>query len=304
MKVILSGGTGFIGRALCKRLLQDQHEVVLLTRNPGAVTSSLSDKLRFRLWDAQTLGPWRESIEGADAVVNLAGEPVTAKRWTQAQKERIMASRVQATRAMVGAIAKADRKPLVLVNASAVGYYGHVMEETVTEEAAKGKGFLADVCEAWEGEARKAESFGVRVVLLRTGVVLGEQGGVLEKIIPPFRYFVGGPAGSGKQWFPWIHLEDVTGSIVFALHDRNLRGPVNVTSPNPVRMKAFCEQLGAVMHRPAWIPVPAMVLRILYGEMADVLLGGQRAIPQKLKAAGHPFRYPDLAAALLTMIKE
>lgn len=300
MKIILSGGTGYIGHVLLSKLLQEGHQVILFSRRsrvPSYIPSSRS--LEIITWDAKNLGPWAAKMEEADAVINLVGESIVAKRWTSQQKEILVNSRLDSTKILVDAMRPAKKKPSVFINASAVGYYGDVSAGDVAETHQKGIGFLADLCAQWEGEAHAAKTLGVRVVMIRTGIVLSRDGGALQKMIPPFQMFMGGPLGNGKQWFPWVHLEDEIGAILFALTHSNLSGPVNVVSPNPVTMNQFCQELGKAMHRPSWAPVPAFMLRLLLGEMADeMLLTGQRAIPQKLLQAGYSFKYSTLPYAL------
>lgn len=298
VKVIVAGGTGFIGRALVRALLNAGHEIVLLTRRPLEAAQQASGTVQIQLWDAHRPGPWESQLEGADAIINLAGEPIAAKRWTKAQKAKIVSSRVQLTELLVRAIAKAQLRPRILINASAVGYYGPVAAGTVTEEHPSGHDFLAETCVRWEAAAWKAEEFGLRAVCLRTGVVLGEEGGALAKMLPPFQLFMGGPLGSGRQPFPWIHRDDVVGIILFALEHQTVSGPVNVTAPQVVTMKEFCQGLGKILKRPSWLPVPAWVLRLSLGELAAMLLTGQRAVPQKIQAAGYSFQYPKLETAL------
>ncbi len=298
MKIILTGGTGFIGGAVLKELLEAGHSVSLLSRSERRSHSAAQKNLRTFAWDGKNQGIWSSEVNGADAVINLAGEPIAQKRWTPAQKAVMLNSRIDAARAIVAAIEKADKKPAVLVNASAVGFYGNVDSDDVPESYPKGTGYLADTCAQWETEAREAEKLGVRVVLTRMGVVIDLGGGALEKFIPPFRFFFGGPLGSGKQWFPWVHREDAAGAILFALSHPNVFGPVNVAAPDPVTMRQFCDALGMAMRRPSWATVPAFALRILLGEMAEMLIGGQCAIPKKLLDAGYKFRYPNLPEAL------
>ena len=208
MNIILAGGTGLIGKELLNQLIEKKHTVTLLKRNSKDI-SSPSPFMRVEIWDGKNLGNWVTAFDDADAVINLSGEPIAAKRWTSSQKEKILSSRIDSTRAIVSAIKESKKKPTVLVNASAVGYYGNVESGDVTELHEKGKGFLADVCARWEDEALQAEQLGVRVALLRTGIVLGKDEGALKKMLPPFQFFVGGPLGSGKQWFPWIHVEEI-----------------------------------------------------------------------------------------------
>jgi uncharacterized protein (TIGR01777 family) len=273
--------------------------MILLSREEQPSTDSA---IRFCRWDARTLGAWTEELEASGAVINLAGAAIADKRWGEKQKEILRDSRIHATRAIVQAIERAKNKPKVLINASALGYYGDVPEGDVTETSPKGRGFLAELCDQWEKEARVAEKSGVRTVLLRTGIVLGKGGGALSKMIPPFQFFTGGPLGSGRQWVSWIHREDVVGTILFALENDAISGPVNVTAPNPRTMRDFCRDVGKVLNRPSWLPVPAFVLKLMLGEMSEVLLGGQRAIPQKLLAHHYSFRFSDLSAALMDIL--
>jgi hypothetical protein len=249
-------------------------------------------------WDGASDGPLLQAINGADGIINLAGEPIAAKRWTAAQKQKIRSSRLESTRALVSAISKADTKPKFLINGSAVGYYGPRGDEFVTEETPPGTDYLSRVCVEWEAEASKAESSGVRVVCLRTGIVLGKGGGALAKMVPPFKFFAGGPLGSGNQWMPWIQMEDEVGLILFSMENVNASGAMNATAPNPVTMREFCKTLGKVLHRPCWAPVPAFALKLLLGQMADMLLTGQRAVPERAQKLGYKFRYPNLYEAL------
>ncbi len=305
MKVVITGGTGFIGRALTASLLKDGHEVVILTRSSSPRVPSGA---RAATWPAGgssvEMAPGWEgaldgALDGAKAVVNLAGESIAAGRWTPEQKERIRRSRVEGTRALVEALSRAGRKPDVLISGSAVGYYGPRGDEDLTEAGGPGRDFLSQVCQAWEAEARRAEDLGMRVVLIRTGLVLGRQGGALPKMLLPFRFFAGGPVGSGRQWISWIHLDDLVGLIRFAIDNEQARGPVNGTAPNPATNRAFSEMIGKVMGRPSWLPVPGIVLRLALGEMAEaLLLNGQRALPARALELGYRFRYPDLEPAL------
>jgi hypothetical protein len=298
MKVVLTGATGFIGRKVLETLASAGHTVVALTRTPSSINTAKWNTVRAVQWDAVRVDDWISEIDGADAVVNLAGEPIAAKRWRNRQRHRIMFSRVDATRAIVHAIQHAKKKPSVLLNGSAVGYYGDVPEGDVTESHKKGEGFLSNVCEKWEEAALLAQSHGVRVVLLRTGVVLGDDGGALQRLTLPFKFFVGGWLGTGKQWFPWIHRDDVVNVILHAINDSRVTGPVNVVAPEPVTMKEFCAAVGKALHRPSWAPVPAFILRIALGELSSMLLTGQRAIPAKLAASGFRFKFPTVDGAL------
>jgi uncharacterized protein (TIGR01777 family) len=248
-------------------------------------------------WDPSSGKAPTQAIDGADGIVNLAGEPIAGKRWTQKQKETIRSSRIMATRAVINAAAEAKPRPKFLLNGSAVGHYGPRGDEIVTEEIGPGNDFLSRICIEWEQEAKRAESLGLRVAIVRTGIVLGK-GGALAKMAPPFKFFAGGPLGTGKQWMPWIHIEDEIGLILFLVDHGEAAGPFNATAPNPVTMKEFCSTLGRVLGRPSWAPVPAFALKILLGEMAGMLLTGQRAVPQRAQRMGYKFRYPNLYEAL------
>lgn len=294
MRLVIAGGTGFIGSALCARLSERGDSLTLLSRSPRPAAASAD----WVQWDPSSARNLKEIVEGADGVINLAGEPIAARRWTPAQKERIRQSRIASTRALVGAIAETRSPPKFLINASAVGYYGARGGEPITEEAPPGADFLARVCVEWEGEAKKAEEHGVRVACVRTGIVLGRGGGALAKMVPPFKLFVGGPLGDGRQWVPWIQIEDEIGLILFLIEHEAASGPFNATAPNPVTMKEFARALGRALKRPSWAPVPAFALRLLLGEMAEMLLGGQRALPARAQALGYTFRYPTIHEAL------
>ena len=301
MRIVLAGGTGFIGRALRAKLLSAGHEVIALTRQ-SSVGETKGET--FVAWDGRTAGEWATHFDGADAVINLSGENIAAKRWTPSRKQKILSSRVDATRAIVEAIKRARKKPAVLISASAVGYYGDASDLELTEASAKGEGFLAEICEQWESEAHKAGPLGVRVILARLGPVLGEKGGMLSKMIPPFRFFVGAPLGTGRQWIPWVHRDDVTGIFLFMLEHRELSGPVDVTGPVPMTLSEFCSILARVLNRPCWCPVPGFVLRLLVGERAELVLTSQRVLPQKLLEAGYEFQHVSLRSAFESILKK
>jgi uncharacterized protein len=298
LKIAISGGTGFIGKALIEQLAENNHQIVLLTRNPENVDDTLKNKISIIHWDGKSANSWVNSIEGADAIINLAGEPITIKRWNDATKHLILNSRLDSTKAIVRALATISKKPQVLLNASAAGYYGDIPRGDADESQKRGNSFLAETCERWENQARLAESSGVRVAMLRYGIVLEKDGGALAKMMLPFKIFAGGPPGSGKQWVSWIHREDAIRAIVFALENPNISGPINVASPEPVSMRDFCSTLAKALGRHSWAPVPDFVLKTMLGEMSEMLLTGQRAIPKKLQESGFKFKYPDLRQAL------
>jgi len=300
MKVVVAGGTGFIGTAVVGRLAREGHDIVVLSRNPGR--APLAPGVRGVDWDGATPGAWASHVADAGAVVNLAGASIGERRWTPQRKREILESRVQATRALIDAMARGGNAPRVFISASAVGYYGPVDSGDVTEDHLPGFGFLADVCVRWEQEALAAAELGARVVLLRTGVVLGRGGGALPRMMLPFRLFAGGPVGSGEQAFPWVHRDDVAGVVAFALSRADVSGPINLAAPESVDMRAFCAALGRALSRPSWLPVPSFALRAALGEMAGMILTGQRVIPARLTALGYEFRYPTLAAALASVV--
>lgn len=303
MDVVVAGATGLIGCALCGLLDEGGHAVTALVRNPGGAAGRLSSGVRVMSWQHGTVGPWCDAVASADAVVNLAGEPIAGRRWSAEQKRRLRASRLDTTRALVRAIGSRPRPGGTLVNASAVGYYGDGGDVVLTEEALPGTGFLALLCRDWEAEARAAQQHGTRVILLRTGHVLARGGGMLAKLSVPFRWFLGGPLGSGRQWMPWIHVADAVRMIAWAIETETASGPINVCAPEPVRMSEFARQLGAVMGRPAALRVPAFALRLAMGELAGALLGGQRAVPAFATRLGFRWQHPALEPALRAALR-
>jgi TIGR01777 family protein len=303
MRVIIAGGSGFIGRRLIIELLQDRHEIILLSRRPENVRKTFP-AVRVEYWDTKTGSVLTNIIDGAGAVINLTGESIAAKRWSSIQKQKILSSRIDSTRAIVNALEHTPHRPSVLLNASAVGYYAHVPEGEVTETYPKGNGFLPDVCNQSEMEAQKAQEFGVRVVLLRTGIVLDKSEGALHKLLLPFRMFIGGPLGNGRRWFPWIHVQDEVNAILYAMEHERIDGPLNLAAPQSIRMIEFCNVLGSVLHRPSWLPVPGFALRLILGEMAEPLLfQGQKIIPKKLLEADFKFQFPNLENALQDILR-
>ena len=300
MKIVGAGLSGLIGREVKGRLLQ-RHELVLL-RHQGPATSLPQTTTRQLLWDPPHLGDWARELEGADAVINLAGEPIADKRWTETQKAALETSRIQTTKALVDAISRCKAKPKVFLSASAIGYYGQRDGGALDENADPGSGFLAEMCERWEAEAARAESLGVRTVRLRTGIVLARHAGALVKMAPPFHLFIGGPLGSGTQVMSWIHLEDEVNAILKALKDPAIRGPVNLTAPGAVTMNEFAQTMGRILKKPSFFRVPPMALKVLLGEMSEMLLTGQNVYPKKLLEAGFKFKYPSLQPALESLL--
>jgi uncharacterized protein (TIGR01777 family) len=296
MRIVIAGGTGFLGQPLADALVAERHDVVVLTRGSAAARAGV----RNVPWSPDgRSGAFAPEIDGADAVVNLAGESIAGARWTDEHKRKILDSRLQATSSLVEAITRANNPPAVLVSGSAVGYYGPLGDEVVAEDAPPGSDFLAGVCVKWEAEAQRAASARTRVVCIRTGLVLEKDGGALPQMLLPFKLFAGGPVGSGRQYWPWIHREDWIGLMRWAIAKDTVSGPLNATAPAPVTNREFATALGRALHRPARMPAPAFALRLLVGEMADaLLLSGQRAIPAKALHQWYTFRYETLDNAL------
>jgi uncharacterized protein len=301
MKVAVTGGTGFIGSRLVERLQAEGHQVLLLVRNAQKAQQRFP-KAEIVSYIPKVSGPWQQAISGCDGVVNLAGEPI-ANRWTENSKQEILESRQLGTQKIVEAIAQANPKPSVLVNSSAVGYYGTSETAVFNETSSPGKDFLAEVCQAWEAEAEKVKASSTRLAILRTGIVLGPGGGVLARMMFPFQLFAGGPLGSGNQWVSWVHREDLINLILKALTDPSMAGVFNATAPNPVRMSELCQILGQIINRPSWLPVPDFALALLLGEAAQVVLEGQQVQPQNTLSKGFEFQYPTLQAALKQILQ-
>jgi uncharacterized protein len=319
MRVFITGGSGYLGQAISQALLARGDEVRVLSRDPARVRARLPAAVEIVEGDPTVAGPWQSQASGCDAVINLAGEPLGGQRWDARFRQIAMDSRVDATRFLVEAIASAVRRPRVLVSASGVDAYAFDAdlpleddEDEVDESAPRGSSFLARLCRDWEEEALAAEAHGVRVVLMRTGVVVGGTGGPIERWARAFRFFAGGKLGSGRQWMSWVHLDDVVGAYLFALDADGgaaggyreppkavLSGPVNLVAPGKLRNREFARRLGRALHRPALIPTPAPALRLALGDFAEYLLHGRPAVPRALLSAGYVFRHPDLAPELL-----
>lgn len=301
MKVAIAGATGFVGSRLVERLHAEGHQVLVLTRNLNAAQNVFPNSARPNLeiiaYTPTESGSWQQAIASCDGVVNLAGEAIADGRWTPERKQEILNSRKLGTQKIVEAIAKANPKPSVLVNASAIGYYGTSETATFEETSPPGDDFLAQVCQAWEAEARKVTDTGTRLVILRIGIVLG-MGGAIAKMIAPFKLYAGGPIGTGRQWFSWIYRDDLVNLILQALTRPEIEGVLNATAPNPVRMAEFCHTLGQVLNRPSWLPVPSFALEALLGDGAMVVLKGQQVLPKRTLAKGFEYQYPEVKQAL------
>lgn len=313
MRVIITGGSGLIGRELVASLAADGHEVVVLSRNPASL-ANLPSRAQAVAWDGRTAQGWGHLADGADAIVNLAGENIAGAddvfgivlrgRWTPERKRAILQSRLDAGRAVMEAIQAASRKPAVLVQSSAVGYYGDCGDAELPEDAPAGRDFFSQICVEWEKSTQAAEALGVRRVVARTAVVLSTQGGLLPVIRFPYSLFAGGPLGSGRQWFPWIHIEDEVGALRFLMESASAQGAYNLAAPNALTNDQFGRVLGRVMGRPHLIPAPAFALRLALGEIADKLvLASQRQVPRRLLQAGYRFRYPEAETALRDLVR-
>jgi uncharacterized protein len=293
MHILLTGGTGLIGRALCRHWLAQGHQLTVWSRSPQRVSSLCGTAVRG-IGRLEELGE-----EPLDAVINLAGAPIADRPWTRKRKTLLWASRIGLTEQLLAWLGQRGQKPQLLLSGSAVGWYGNGGERELLEDNPQvTDDFAAQLCGAWEETAQRAEAMGIRVVLVRTGLVLARKGGMLKRLLLPFKLGLGGPLGDGRQWMPWIHLDDQIGLIDFLLHQQQAAGPYNACAPAPVRNAEFAQALGRVLHRPAILPAPAFVLRATLGELSELLLGGQRALPARLEAAGFRFRFTDLDAAL------
>ena len=302
MKIFITGGTGFVGRHLVSRFIGEGHTVTVLSRSEKG-SGRLPGGTSIVLGDPTEAGAWQDSVKGQDCIINLAGTSLFS-RWTPEAKKLIRESRISTTRNIVDAIEPSEGKDVALFSTSAVGYYGFHGDEELEEESPPGDDFLARVAVEWENEALRAEERGTRVVITRFGIVLGEKGGALGQMISIFRKYLGGPLGSGKQWFSWIHMGDLVGAFIFLMAHREISGPVNLTSPTPIRNEELAKVLGKVMHRPSFLPAPGFVLKLLLGEFGSVLLEGQRVIPRKLLDSGYAFIYPEIEGALQSLITD
>jgi uncharacterized protein (TIGR01777 family) len=306
MRIIIAGGTGFIGSALARSFAADSHEVIVLSRNPQTARD-LPAGVRAVGWDAKTANGWGDLADGADAIINLAGESLKGigflpSRWTKKRKQIILQSRIDAGAAMVEAVQAARRKPGMLLQSSAVGYYGPGGDEGLTEQSPPGSDFLSDVCIAWEGSTHAVEAIGVRRVVCRTGLVLSSGGGAFPFLALPFRLFAGNTFGSGQQYYPWIHFDDTIAALRYIVESPQAKGAFNISAPQPVTNRDFARTLGRVMRRPVWLPAPRFALQAALGELSTVVLDGQRAVPAALLNLGFEFKYADLEQALRDLL--
>ena len=304
MLAIITGGTGFIGAGLSRRLLEKGYDVALLTRRPDAGDKGEDPRIRYLKWDGRTADGWGTYADGAHAIVNLAGANIAGRRWTEGYKEIILQSRLAAGAAVVDAVTSAKKKPAVVVQASAVGYYGSRGDDDLDEVSPAGDGFLADVARKWEVSTGAVEEMGVRRVVIRSGLVLDTDGGAFPRLIRPFKFFVGGPLGSGRQWFPWIHYADEISAIAFLLGNPEASGAYNLCAPEVIRNRDFSRAVGRSLRRPWWWPIPAFALRAHFGDMADaLLLASAKVHPERLLTAGFKFEFPTASGALRRLLE-
>ncbi|WP_337864855.1 TIGR01777 family oxidoreductase [Ignavibacterium sp.] len=301
-KIIITGATGLIGRKLSQKLSEAGHQIIVFSRNASSAKNILKKEFIYIDWDYRKNDNWIESISSADAIVHLAGINLFSKRWNQKFKEEILSSRRETTKALVDAIKLSERKPEVFVSASGVGYYGDCGGKLLDENSPAGNDFLAEVCKVWESEAAEVEQSDVRRVSVRTGIVLSKEDGALRKMLFPFKLFIGGPLGNGKQWFPWIHIDDIVGIYCHAIENQNLNGAVNAASPNICTMKEFARSLGKVLNRPSLFPVPEFALKIAIGEAGKVVLMSQRVEVKKILESVYKFKFEKLEEALRNLL--
>lgn len=306
MKVAITGATGLVGQRLVERL-HKAHEIYVFTRNEAKAQktfpASSYPNLKITVYQPTASGAWQDVLAGCDAVVNLAGAPIADQRWTESYKQEILTSRSVGTQKVVAAIAQAERRPQVLINTSAVGYYGTSETQVFDETSASGDDFLAEVCRQWESAALQAKDHGTRTVILRFGIVLAKEGGALQKMLLAFNTFIGGPLGTGKQWVSWVHRDDVVSLIETALTNNQWDGIYNATAPNPVTMADLANALGSVISRPSWLPVPGFVLELLLSDGAKVVLEGQKVLPKRTQEQGFSFKFPTVKEALIDLLK-
>ena len=302
-RIVITGSTGLIGRKLACELIQRGDKVIIFSRDVEKAKSIIPKAEEYVEWNYKTPSVWTKYFENCDAVIHLAGTNLFAKRWNNSFKKEILESREVSTKNLVEAIGKSQNKPSVFISASGVGYYGNGSDNILSENSSSGNDFLADVCKVWESEAAKVEAYGVRNVRVRTGLVLSPDDGALKQMLPPFKYFIGGPLGNGKQWASWLHIDDIVGIYIHAIDNKEISGAVNAASPNPVRMKEFAKTLGKVLNRPSFVSVPKFMLRIFVGEAAEVVTASQRIDIKKLLNSRYQFKFNELENALNNLLK-
>jgi uncharacterized protein len=298
MKVLVTGATGFVGKRIVKQLVENGDEVIILTRNIAKAALTLGSQCKYYHWPNTLEKPPVEAFNGVEGIIHLMGEGIADKRWDEAQKQKIYESRIVTTQKLMEVIKDLPVKPKAFISTSAVGVYGDRQDEEISEESSVGSDYLAGVCKDWESEANVASTYGIRVAIIRTGVVLGRNGGALKKMLPIFKLGGGGPVGNGRQYMSWIHIDDLASMYVEALKNDTIKGPFNGTAPYPATSKEFAIVLGKTLHRPAFAPAPAFVIKLAFGEMSDVLLKGQKVLPVKFKEKKFRYRYPTLEMAL------
>lgn len=302
-KIIITGATGLIGQQLTIKLTDMDYKITIFTRNPDNAQKKLPNVHKVVKWEYDYVDEWLHELESVDAVIHLAGANLSTKRWNKEYKKLLYDSRIISTKKLIEAIKTVERKPKVFITASAIGYYGNRSDEILTEESEAGKDFLANLCNDWEKEAKNVEQFGVRSVQIRTGLALSRNEGTLKQMLPAFKYFIGGPLGNGKQWYSWLHIEDIVNIYVKALESEILSGPINAVSPNPVTMKKFAKILGDVLHRPSFFSVPKIILLLVIGQVAEVVTSSQRVVPEKLLNSSFKFKFEKLEDALRDILK-
>lgn len=301
-KIIITGATGLIGTKLCNALIKRGDEITIFTRNIQKGKRELPEVKKFVEWDYRKPEQWKSELNRKDAVIHLAGANLAGRRWSEQYKKIIIDSRLAGTKNLILGMEEIDEKPGLFICASAVGYYGNKDEELITEQSPPSNDFLSDVCKKWELEASKAEFLGIRRVSLRQAPVLSKNDGMIKEMKLPFKLFLGGPIGTGKQWLPWIHIEDLVNIYLFLLENKNITGPVNASSPNPVRMSEFADVMGKILQRPSYFKIPKFLIRIIKGDLADSITASQRVIPQKLLDAGFDFNFKDVQTSLRDLL--
>lgn len=302
-KIIITGATGLIGQQLTIKLTDMGYKITIFTRNPDNAQKKLPNVHKVVKWEYDYVDEWLHELESVDAVIHLAGANLSTKRWNKEYKKLLYDSRIISTKKLIEAIKTVERKPKVFITASAIGYYGNRSDEILTEESEAGKDFLANLCNDWEKEAKNVERLGVRSVQIRTGLVLSRNEGALKQMLPAFKYFIGGPLGNGKQWYSWLHIEDIINVYIKVLESEILSGPINAVSPNPVTMKKFAKILGEVLHRPSLFSVPKIILLLVIGQVAEVVTSSQRVVPEKLLNSSFKFKFEKLEDALRDILK-